>query len=176
MQEKYSLTLRILHWLMAVALILMIAVGWYMAALPQESDIKYDIYPIHKSIGITLFVLVVIRIIVRLFSKAPPLPSNLASWEKWLTKITHFSLYLLMIAIPVVGFLSSDYQGFTVAWFGIEIPELVTDNENIATVMHESHEILAYLLLVLIVLHIAGAIKHRFFDKDKQNDVLKRII
>ncbi|MCW9027547.1 MAG: cytochrome b, partial [Kangiella sp.] len=112
MQQKYSLTLRVLHWLMALLIIVMIGVGWYMAGLPQESELKYEIYPVHKSMGITLLGLVIIRVFARLFSKNPPLPEGLATWEKWLTKIIHFLFYVLMIAIPIVGYLSSDYQGF----------------------------------------------------------------
>ncbi|WP_417447024.1 cytochrome b [Kangiella sp.] len=176
MQQKYSLTLRILHWLIALMLIVMIGVGWYMAGLPQESEIKYEIYPWHKSFGITILGLVIIRIVVRLFSNNPPLPSGLATWEKWLTKVTHALFYILMIAIPVVGYLSSDYQGFDVEWFGVPIPGLVADNEDTAHLMHEVHEILAYSLLLLIILHLAGTIKHRWFDKGSDTDVLKRML
>lgn len=176
MQHKYSLTLRILHWLIGIMIIVMIGVGWYMAGLPQESELKYDILEIHKSFGVTILGLVIIRIFVRLFSKTPSLPSGLATWEKWLTKITHFLFYLLMIAIPTVGYLSSDYQGFDVEWFGMAIPGLVADNEDTAHLMHELHEIFAYSLLLLIMLHVAGTIKHRWFDKGSDTDVLKRII
>ena len=176
MQQKYSLTMRILHWLIGLMLLIMIGVGWYMAGLPMESELKYEIYPIHKSFGITVFGLVLIRIVVRLFSNTPALPSGLATWEKALTKITHLLLYVLMLAIPVVGYLSSDFQGFDVEWFGIPIPELVEDNEDYAHLMHEWHEILAYSLLLLIILHLAGTIKHRWFDKGSDTDVLNRML
>lgn len=117
---KYTLLMRILHWLIAVLILGMIGVGWYMAGLPDEHPTKYDIYPIHKSIGITLLGLVVIRLLVRFFSPIPKLPRELSGWEKVLTKTVHFLLYLLMILVPISGYMMSDFAGFPVEWFGIE--------------------------------------------------------
>lgn len=176
MQQKYSLALRILHWLIGLMLLVMIGVGWYMASLPMESELKYEIYPVHKSFGLTVLGLVIIRIIVRFFSNNPPLPEGLATWERWLTKTTHFLFYLLMLVIPLVGFMSSDFQNFQVEFFGYEIPEIFTNNEGYAEIMHELHETFAYFLLLLIILHVAGTIKHRWFDKGSDTDVLKRML
>ncbi|NVK21266.1 MAG: cytochrome b [Kangiellaceae bacterium] len=173
---KYSLTMRILHWLMAIMILGLIAVGWYMQGIPDEDPNKYNLYPWHKSFGVTLLVLVIIRFFVRLFSDVPAPPKALAGWEKTLSKITHVVLYLLMLLVPLSGLMMSDYAGFGVAWFGIELPEFLADNEQRAVTLHSIHSIIPYVLLGLVILHLAGAIKHRFFDKNSETDVLKRML
>ncbi|MBV36017.1 MAG: cytochrome B [Rickettsiales bacterium] len=174
--NKYTLLMRILHWLIALLILGMIAVGWYMAGLPDEDPTKYDIYPIHKSIGISLLALIVLRLLVRFFSPIPKLPSELAGWEKVLTKTTHFLLYLLMLLVPISGYLMSDFAGFPVDWFGIEVPGFVPDNMDNSEKALSAHGILPYILLGLVVLHVLGSLKHRFIDKDKNTDVLSRIL
>ena len=175
-KTKYTLLMRILHWLIAILILGMIGVGWYMAGLPDEHPTKYDIYPIHKSIGITLLGLVVIRLLVRFFSPVPKVPQELAWWEKLLTKTVHFLLYLLMLLVPISGYLMSDFAGFPVEWFGIEVPGFVEDNMDSSQGALDAHGILPYILLGLIVLHLLGSLKHRFLDKDKNTDVLKRML
>ncbi|GAA4362471.1 cytochrome b [Kangiella marina] len=175
-RTKYTLLMRILHWLIAVLILGMIGVGWYMAGLPDEHPTKYDIYAIHKSIGITLLGLVIIRLLVRFFSPIPKLPHDLAWWEKLLTKTVHFLLYALMLLVPISGYLMSDFAGFPVEWFGIEVPGLVDDDMDRSQGALAAHGILPYILLGLIGLHLLGSLKHRFFDKNKDNDVLKRML
>ena len=173
---KYTLLMRILHWLIALLILGMIGVGWYMAGLPDDHPTKYDIYPIHKSFGITLLGLVVIRLLVRFFSPIPELPRALAWWEKLLTKTVHFLLYLLMLLVPISGYMMSDFAGFPVEWFGIEIPGFVEDNMESSQGALDAHGLLPYILLGLIVLHLLGLLKHRFLDKNKDTDVLKRML
>lgn len=173
---KYSLTMRVLHWLIALLILGMIGVGWYMAGLPDEDPVKYDIYPVHKSIGITLLGLIVLRLLVRFVSPIPKLPNELAGWEKVLTKTTHFLLYLLMLLVPISGYLMSDFAGFPVEWFGIDVPGFVPDNMDNSENALSAHGILPYILLGLVILHILGSLKHRFIDKDKNTDVLKRML
>lgn len=174
--NKYTLLMRILHWLIALLILGMIGVGWYMAGLPDNHASKYDIYPIHKSIGVSLLGLIVLRLLVRFFSPIPTLPKELSSWEKVLTKVTHFSLYLLMLLVPVSGYLMSDFAGFPVEWFGLEVPGFIEDNMDNSDKAHSAHGVLPYILLGLVLLHILGSLKHRFIDKNKNTDVLSRIL
>ncbi|RDX38149.1 cytochrome b [Kangiella sp. HD9-110m-PIT-SAG07] len=173
---KYTLLMRILHWLIAVLILGMIGVGWYMAGLPDEHPTKYDIYAIHKSIGITLLGLIVIRLLVRFFSPIPKLPQELAWWEKLLTKSVHFLLYTLMLLVPISGYLMSDFAGFPVEWFGVEVPGFVEDSMESSQDALDAHGILPYILLGLIALHLLGSLKHRFLDKGDNTDVLKRML
>ncbi|WP_062269071.1 cytochrome b [Endozoicomonas arenosclerae] len=173
--EKYPALLRLLHWLMAIAVLGMIGSGWYMASLSQDVSYKYDIYPWHKSFGILVLLLVAIRILVRFFSKVPELPKGLPKHEKILAKITHYSLYALMIIVPLSGFTMSDAGGHDIFFFGIKLPELMANNKELAGILHTIHTYIPYVFLAVIGLHILGALKHRFMDKP-ENDVLGRII
>ncbi|MGI9283114.1 MAG: cytochrome b [Endozoicomonas sp.] len=173
--EKYPALLRLIHWLMAIAVLGMIGSGWYMANLSQDVSYKYDIYPWHKSFGILVLILVAVRILVRLFCKTPSLPKGLPNHEKMLAKITHFSLYALMIIVPLSGFTMSDAGGHDIFFFGIQLPELMENNKELAGVLHTFHSYVPYVFLAIIALHILGALKHRFMDKP-ENDVLSRMI
>lgn len=174
---KYTLLMRILHWLIALFILGMIAVGWYMTGLAEEDPNRDTIYALHKSFGITVLGLVIIRLLTRFFSPIPELPRELAWWEKAITKIVHFLLYGLMLAVPISGIVMMDYLGiFPLEWFGIEVPGFIEDNFEKFEQVNDIHEILAYTLLGLIVLHLLGSLKHRFLDKNKDTDVLKRMI
>lgn len=174
---KYTLLMRLLHWLIAIGILGMIGLGWYMHGLPDEHPDKYTLYNLHKSVGVTLLGLIVIRLLARFSSPIPELPPALRWWEKLLTKLTHFLMYILMLAVPVSGYLMSDFAGFPVEWFGLgEIPGFVPDSMDNSEYAEEVHEILPYILLGLVGLHVLGSLKHRFLDKNKDTDVLKRMI
>lgn len=173
--EKYPVLMRLLHWLMAFTILGIIASGWYMASLSKEVSYKYDIYPWHKSFGILVLLLVAIRIIVRLFSKVPELPKELPNHEKVLARLTHYSLYALMILVPLSGLTMSDAGGHDLFLFGIPLPEFMEDNKELAGTLHTIHSYIPYAFLAVIALHIVGALKHRFMDKP-ENDVLGRML
>lgn len=173
---KYPLALRTLHWLMAVIILSLIAVGFYMANLPDDASNKYDLYPIHKAFGFIILMLVFIRIPTRLRSKLPEPAQGLAQWEHKLSHAIHILLYLSMLTMAASGYLMSATYGSNVSMFGLfEVPMIVGENEFWAGITHEVHEITAWVLSGSLVLHIAGVIKHRFMDAP-ENDVLKRMI
>lgn len=142
--------------------------------LSKEAPNRIDIYNLHKSFGVLVFGLVALRIINRLIYTPPALPNSLLKSEKILAHITHFTLYFLMVAVPLSGYLMSNLFGYTVSFFGTRLPSIIKANPDFGMVIHDSHAIFAYIFLSVIVLHIAGALKHRFFDKP-ENDVLKRM-
>lgn len=173
---KYAKSSRIIHWLMAAIIFVALATGIYMTNKELDVDFRQSIYNFHKSIGVVIFILIIYRIINRFVNKPPKLPSSISPIEQKLAKIGHFALYLLMITTPISGYLMSSYAGFNVIFFGIEIPNILSQgNLEIAQIFLEIHEVSAFSLLGVIVLHILGALKHRFYDKP-ENDVLNRII
>ncbi len=173
---KYSLSSRIIHWLMAAIIIPTLGVGIYMKDfLPKDSPKHLEIYSLHKSFGVIALIFIFIRIINRLLNKAPKLPSSISKLEKILAYLGHLGLYSLMILVPLSGYLMSNYFGFPVRLFSIILPNMVETNYELGKIFSETHEICAYSLLGLISIHIFAVIKHRFFDKP-ENDVLKRMI
>jgi len=176
---KYPVAMRVLHWLMAAIIIGMVGVGWTMVSMDDKVPAKFDLlYPWHKSFGMLVLILVTIRLVTRLRSSIPPEPEQLAAWEKALAKAAHVTLYVLMIVVPCMGYsMSSTYtESDGVFFFGVNLPELLPKNDSWFKVFQALHRILAYTLLALIVLHVAGALKHRFFDRNRAADVLPRML
>lgn len=176
---KYPLGLRILHWSMAVIILGMVWAGWTMVSLDDKAPVKFNVfYPWHKSFGMLVLLLVIVRLATRLRASVPALPQGLASWEARVAKLGHVALYALMIIVPCMGYsMSSTFtQSDGVFFFGVNLPELLPKNDARFEVFQALHKYLAYTLLALVVVHVAGALKHRFLDSDRGNDVLSRMI
>jgi len=162
-----------LHWLMAILIISLFAVGLYMHELPL-SPWKLQIYSWHKWAGVTAFLLVVIRLVWRFTHRPPPLPMSMSRTAEVAAHIGHWLLYLLMIAIPLTGWLMSSAKGFQTVYFGIiPIPDLLAKNKELGNVLREVHETLNFVLIALVIGHAGAAFKHHFIDKD---DVLTRML
>lgn len=174
--EKYSLTMRIIHWLMAIMILGLIFTGWYMEGLPNDAPNKYDLYGWHKSFGLTAFFLVIIRILVRLTSKMPGLSPKMASWEVFAAKAGHFLLYLFMFAVPLSGIIMSAAGGYGLDFFFTEFNPPIEKNKELSRTAGEFHEVLPYILLGVVILHLLGVLKHKFIDKDPELDVLKKML
>jgi cytochrome b561 len=170
----YPWSIRVLHWLMALLILGMIAVGWYMTGLPDKDPLRGTLYPLHKSLGILLLALVALRVALRFSTPIPPLPAGIPPRERLAAKAGHVLLYLGMIVVPLTGVVMSVAGGYGIAFFGIPLPAFMDVDKPLAHDARELHELLPYILLGVIALHVAGALKHRFFDAP-ENDVLKRM-
>ncbi|EUJ11657.1 cytochrome B561 [Methylophilaceae bacterium 11] len=185
--NRYTKTAIVLHWLIAIAIFAMFALGWYMSELPKEGpkQMGFDLFDLgiytwqlseeatlrtfyfnlHKSIGVTLLALVIFRLLWRITHKPPALLSSYSAFERKLATGAHHLLYLLMVVLPVSGLLMTLYSKYGLKWFGLEfLPGL--DNKDLRDVFKESHEIIGIVILVVIAIHILGALKHKFIDKD----------
>lgn len=191
--SRYTKTAVILHWLIAIFLVLMFVLGWFMADLPKEApkqsafdlldlgvwtwQVGEEISPrafyfnLHKSLGITIFALIIIRILWRVTHKPPAPLASYKAIERKIATGTHHLLYLLMVAIPATGLVMGIYSKYGVKWFGLDfLPGL--DNKGIREIFEEAHELVGIVLLALVALHVVGAVKHKFIDKD---ETLKRM-
>jgi cytochrome b561 len=175
--DRYGLVSRFLHWAMALLILVMIGLGTYMTDLAREDPLRAQLYSMHKAVGVTILGLAIIRILWILVSRPPVMPAALQRWEVVLAKSTVGLLYLLMLATPIAGYLMSNTGGKPVSYFGLfELPTLLGENHDLHEALEEVHEILAFTILALVILHVAGALKHRFMDKDPDADVLKRML
>ena len=169
----YTATAKALHWLMAVLLIGLLALGFYMHDLPLSPE-KLQLYSWHKWAGVTVFVLVIVRGIWRFIHRPPPLPASMAPHLQLAAHAGHFLLYALMLAIPVSGWLMSSAKGFQTVWFGVlPLPDLVGKDRALGHLLGEVHEWLNVLFVTVLVGHVAAALKHHFIDRD---DVLHRML
>lgn len=178
--SKYPASMRALHWLRAVIVIGTLSVGLLMVNLPDDLPAKFELlYPNHKQFGVLALLLSLAALLVRSRSRVPEPPSALAPWERLLSTFTHRAFYVLLIVVPLMGYsMSSTFtqsDGVPFFFFG-QLPELLPKNDHWFEVFQLLHRILAYALLALLVLHVAGALKHRFLDKHADADVLRRML
>lgn len=177
MQLKYNNTAIFLHWFIALAIILQLAGGlWMVRAIHADAtkELAYNFYQYHKAIGLTILVASLFRLIWRLMHKAPPLPDHMNLFERFAANASHIAFYFLMIAIPLLGWamVSTSPYGLPTLFFDLfEWPHLsfLTDSANKAQInelSEEGHEYASYLMILLVFVHIAAALKHQFFDKD----------
>lgn len=171
---RYSAVAIALHWLIAAGILGMIALGWNM-------DGNEDLYQLHKSIGITILILTVARIVWRVMNPPPPLPSEMTGWEKTLSHGVHVAFYALMILMPLSGWLyvstAYDFDIPTVLFGAISWPDIpgvgFLSNAAGHGVVEFVHSKLAWVAIVLVGLHVAGAVKH---ELSAEEGVLKRMI
>lgn len=157
-----------LHWLTAVLLVCGFALGLYMTGLAFSPQ-KLTYYSYHKWIGVTVFVLVLLRMVWRAAHPPPPLPAALPRWQAAASNAVHFLLYGLMAAVPLSGWLYSSSAGVPTVPFGIaalQLPDLVEKNRELAATLKFVHLSLAYSLAALVALHLAAALKHTLIDRD----------
>jgi cytochrome b561 len=189
----YTKTAIILHGLIALGIFFMFGLGWYMHEIPKDAakQMAFDVFDLgiytwnlteavsprtfyfnlHKSIGITLLALIVFRVFWRITHRPPAMLSSYKAWEKKLATGAHHLLYLLMIAMPLSGLVMAINSKYGVMWFGIDFIGGL-DNKNLREVFKEVHETIGAILLLIIIIHIVGALKHKLIDKD---DTMKRM-
>ncbi|MDH5783995.1 MAG: cytochrome b [Chromatiales bacterium] len=178
---SYGSLSKLLHWVMAAIIITLIAVGIYMAGLPKETmeqkQYAFQFYGLHKSFGVVILVLIFVRLVWIRVSPPPALPAVFDAKEQKVVKLLQALLYLLMVALPLSGYIMSNAGGYPINFFGLgELPALVGESKKLGGIAHEAHEIMGFAILALIVLHMAGAIKHRLKDKGGESDILKRML
>ncbi|MER2623512.1 MAG: cytochrome b [Accumulibacter sp.] len=170
---RYTPTAIFIHWLMALLLIGLFSVGLYMSDLPLSPQ-KLKIYSWHKWAGVTAFVLVLVRLAWRVGHPPPALPAAMPSWQKTAAHGLHHLLYLLMIAIPLSGWLMSSAKGFQTVYFGIlPLPDLLQKDKELGELLESMHTALNFTLAALVLAHIGAAVKHHLLDRD---DVLARML
>lgn len=168
--RRYTGTAIALHWVLALALVGIFSVGLYMAGLPF-SPWRLKLYNWHKWAGVTILLLSIARLTWRLTHKPPALPQavtlGMPAWQMQAYHATHWMLYALFFIVPLVGWAYSSAAGFPIVLFGVlPLPDFVPASKPLAEMIKPWHQITAYALAGLVVLHVAAAIKHHFIDKD----------
>ena len=165
-QLKYTRTAITLHWVLFLGLTGAFLVGTYMEGL-ATSPWKIKVFTWHKWAGITLFILILIRLSWRITHKPPAYPDTMTVFLKKIAKATHLIMYLLMILIPITGWLHSSAAGISVVYFNVvPLPDLIPKNREWSKLLGNVHSFLNWTLFWLVALHIAAVVKHELFDKD----------
>jgi cytochrome b561 len=162
---RYSGVAIALHWLVALLIFGALALGLYMVDL-KLSPTKLKLYSWHKWLGVTIWLLVVVRLGWRLIRRPPPAPP-MPAWQRRAAAATHVLLYVLVLVIPITGWLFSSASGFPVVYFGVlQLPDLVGKDKGLAELFQSVHAALNYVLMAIVTVHILAALKHHLIDRD----------
>ncbi len=161
MQATYDRTARLLHWLIAVLLLAQLVFGWWLGDIPRGTPARGYWVNLHKSTGLLLGLLIVLRLGWRLRHGAPAWPQAMPRWQRTLASASHHLLYLLMLLVPLAGYLASNFSKHGVKFFNVWVmPPWGADDKAIYGVLNQAHTVGAALLLALIVLHLLAALQH----------------
>jgi len=179
--RRFGAVAQTLHWVIAGLIILQ----YVLVELAEEAEHARKTNPAaameqlalmarHKSFGITILALALLRLLWRWRSPPPAFPVAMPHWQIWVARALHYAFYALLILLPVTGWLMSSAANRPVSWFGLfTLPDLVAPDKSLRHTLGEVHETAFSTLFVLAVVHVAAALKHHWFDRD---DVLRRML
>ncbi|MBZ9672695.1 cytochrome b [Mesorhizobium sp. ES1-3] len=174
MNPTYTSAQKAMHWAVFLLVIGLYGLTYVEELFPRGDPGRALVWWLHISFGMLLFVLIVVRVGLRLTLEAPGLPRQMSELERWTAKVAHLVLYALLVAIPVLGIVLTWYRGDALSFFGLfTIPAPVSPDRDAARFVRELHSLCANLILILAGLHAAAALWHHFIRKD---DVLKRML
>lgn len=172
-RTRFTPVAQLLHWLIAALIVTQFALAWTAIDLPLGAH-KLALFARHKSFGMTVLMLAVVRLVWRWANPPPALPAGMTRLERKLARATHIAFYVLLFAMPVTGWLMSSAKNYSVSWFGLFTwPDLIAKNETAFNALKATHDFLSDVLLAIAILHILAALKHHFWDKD---EVLLRML
>jgi len=170
---SYTATAITLHWLIFVLILCAWTLGLYMVDLPL-SPLKLKYFSWHKWLGVTIFLVAVVRVLWRMTHPAPPLAHSIPQWQREAAVIAHFLLYMLILMIPLSGWIYSSATGIPVVYFGlVQLPDLVGKDKALAEFFKQTHIFLNLTLFGIVCVHVAAALKHQLVD---HSDVMSRML
>jgi cytochrome b561 len=170
---RYTAVAQLFHWIIAALIVTQFTLAWTAEDLPLGVH-KLALLARHKSFGMTVLMLAILRLLWRLKNPPPALPTGMTPIERQLAKATHVAFYVLLFAMPLTGWMMSSAKNYSVSWFGLFTwPNLIAKNETAFNFLKSTHDYLSDALFVIAVLHILAALKHHFWNKD---DVFLRML
>jgi cytochrome b561 len=170
---RYGVIAQVFHWAVVALVIAQFVLAIKAHDLPL-GPAKIAVLAQHKSIGLTIFGLAVLRLVWRLLNPVPALPPTTPHWQRIVAHVSHGALYALILITPLFGWMMSSARNFPVSWFGLfTLPDLVSPDKAKYELFHGIHKTLAITLASIAVVHVLAALKHHFLDRD---DVLRRML
>ena len=170
---RYGAVAQTFHWMIAALIVTQFTLGYMQDDLPIGAH-KLALLARHKSFGMTVLMLAILRLLWRLMHRPPELPDHMTSLERKLARATHIAFYVLLFAMPLTGWMMSSAKNYSVSWFGLFTwPNLIGKNEAAFDFLRATHDTMSVILFSIAVLHILAALKHHFWNKD---NVLLRML
>ena len=163
--DRYSTPAIIFHWILAILIPILIGLGWYMLSIEEQPGSTWY-FNLHKSLGLSVAVLVALRLGWRIGHTPAEPPDTMAAWQTTAAKLSHALFYLLMLLMPISGYLGASFSGDGVAFFGLPTPDWAAKNDVLKENLFTAHSIIAWTLVSFIALHILAAFKHLWVDTD----------
>lgn len=164
--QRYTTVAVVLHWIVALVVIGQFALGWLMQEIPKSPPgQRAAVFNVHKSIGITILALMLVRLAWR-YTHPPPALPPMPRWQAWTALANHRFLYALLIVMALAGYLGSSFSGYPVRFFGIALPSWAAKNDALKELMSNVHLVCAWLLATAVALHLAAVAKHALVDHD----------
>ena len=170
--SRYTLLAVFLHWVMALMIFALFAIGWYMVDLPRGPDRSAN-FALHKSIGLSVFGLALVRIVWRYFHRPPTYATSMVRWRVTIARSVHLLFYVVLFTQPLSGYLSSSFSGYKTMLFGIPLPHWGWQEAPLNELFTEIHVISSVLFAILVTLHVTGALAHAF---SREDGVFRRIL
>lgn len=158
--KAYSRTAVVLHWILAILLATMIALGLYMTNLPRNTPERSWFFNLHKSLGLVTAGIILVRVAWRLRFKPPTLDGLMPTWQVAAAKASHGLLYTCMLVMPLTGYLGSAFNKYGVKFFGLPLPRWAWDAKPLRETFATAHQWTAKLFIALIVIHVIAALYH----------------
>lgn len=163
---RYSRPAIVLHWTLAILIPVLIGLGWYMLSI-EDTPGSESLFALHVSLGLTAALLIALRLTWRLRNRPEPLAAAIVpAWQSHAARATHILMYLLLVAMPIAGYLGASFSGEPVAYFGVPLPSWAGKSDGLKEQLFSAHSIMAWILVAVISLHVLGALKHLLIDKD----------
>jgi cytochrome b561 len=170
---RYSAVAQLFHWVIAALIVIQFVLGWAAQPLPLGVR-KLALLARHKSFGMTVLMLAILRLLWRIRHPPPALPAGMTPLERVLARGTHIAFYVLLFVQPLTGWTMSSAKNYSVSWFGLFTwPNLIGKDESAFNLLRATHHALSKVLFAIAVLHILAALKHHFWNRD---DVLVRML
>jgi cytochrome b561 len=170
--DHYGSVAKLFHWIMAILMILLFVIGYVMTNIPK-SMLRHSLYDFHKATGLVVFSLFFLRLTWRFINIQPKLPTLVPTLVKWMAKSNSIILYLLMMTMPISGFLISTLGGHEVTFYYLFTINPLSSNQAASHLFSNIHLLLGYVLIVAFLLHVIGVLYHHFIVKD---NVLRRML
>lgn len=180
-RTRYDAVAITIHWVTALAIVAQVVMGWSMTSMEPGSYLQFSLYQWHKSVGMTILALSVLRLVWRLAHKPPPLPATMPAWEMRAAKATHALLYALLIMLPLTGWAvvsASPFNIPTILYGVLPLPHLpvlseLEDKKSAESALALVHDIGGWILIILLAGHVGAALRHHFVIHD---DILVRML
>jgi cytochrome b561 len=164
--ERYTRTAIALHWVIAALVIAQFAWGWWMQGIPKQPvGPRVDAFNLHKSVGMTILALMVLRIAWRASHPPPPLPA-MPGWQARAARWAHRLLYAVLVIHPLAGYLGSEFSGYPVRYFGVRLPSWAGKDDALKDFLSVVHLTTSWVIATVVAVHVAGALKHALVDRD----------